>query len=333
MSARSSAMRGSSVSGPKARIAKPVCAPIARALSASVTVARTASKRARSRSAKWRAVKPRPKTKRFIRAMFRGRPAPSSRSPRAIPRSRADRSPPRRTGPAARGPPRARRAGRRPRRPCRAPGRTDRRGVRSPSRRGRDRRNCPPRSSRCARSGPRPVRFTGVPAKNARKAASSRAARSARGGAARSARAASRVCAASVANLFQGQTARQSSQPNTRLPIAARNSSGMGPVVLDRQVGDAAAGIETVGRGERVRGADVEAGAAGAAMVGGGLVRLQVRAGEDRPEQQPVAVLARDQHGVLCPASRGPAASASGFSITGAVSQKTLTRTSPLAER
>ncbi len=75
----------------------------------------------------------------------------------------------------------------------------------------------------------RPVRLTGVPAKKARNPASSREARNRRSGAARSSRAASRVSAACRANLFQGQTARQSSQPNTRLPMAGRSGAGIGP--------------------------------------------------------------------------------------------------------
>ncbi len=76
----------------------------------------------------------------------------------------------------------------------------------------------------------RPVRLTGVPEKRARKAASSRRARSARGGAARSSRWRSFASRPACANLFQGQTARQSSQPKTRLPMAARRSAGMWPL-------------------------------------------------------------------------------------------------------
>ena len=52
------------------------------------------------------------------------------------------------------------------------------------------------------------------------------------------------------ANLFQGQMARQSSQPNTRLPRPAKGAGNM-PFVLDREVRKAAARIEAlVGRGE-----------------------------------------------------------------------------------
>ena len=51
--------------------------------------------------------------------------------------------------------------------------------------------------------------------------------------------------------------------------------------------------------------------------------------GVDRAEEQPVAVLAIDGARCACPASRCPAASASGFSITGAVSTNASTRIVP----
>ena len=70
-------------------------------------------------------------------------------------------------------------------------------------------------------------------------------------------------------------------------------------LVLDRQVGDAAARIELVGRGERLGRADVEAAAAGAAMIDLGRIRLQLRRGQDGAEEQPRAELARHQIGVL----------------------------------
>ena len=76
----------------------------------------------------------------------------------------------------------------------------------------------------------RPVRFTGVPAKRWRKAASSSASSSASGGESVLGSACSLVRRAASANLFHGHTARQSSQPNTRLPIGSRNSAGMWPL-------------------------------------------------------------------------------------------------------
>ena len=59
----------------------------------------------------------------------------------------------------------------------------------------------------------RPVRFTGVPANRLRNAESSRRASSARSGAERSSRCRSLASRPARANLFQGQTARQTSQP------------------------------------------------------------------------------------------------------------------------
>ena len=95
-------------------------------------------------------------------------------------------------------------------------------------------------------------------------------------------------------------------------------------LVLDGEIGDAAARIELVRRRKRVGRADVEAGAAGAAGIGLGRVRRQRHPGDDRAEEQPGAEFAADEIGVLAlPAE--PAACASGFSISGAVSTKTFT--------
>ena len=58
-----------------------------------------------------------------------------------------------------------------------------------------------------------PIRFTGLPENKARNPASSSRSRSAIGGATRSSRALSLISWAVAANLFHGQTARQSSQP------------------------------------------------------------------------------------------------------------------------
>ena len=76
-----------------------------------------------------------------------------------------------------------------------------------------------------------------------------RAARRAAGCRSRRARA-KRASRAAAANLFHGQTARQSSQPNTRLPMGAAELGRDVPLVLDRQVGEAAARIELIGRRE-----------------------------------------------------------------------------------
>ena len=91
-----------------------------------------------------------------------------------------------------------------------------------------------------------------------------------------------------------------------RLPIGGAQFARNGPFVLDREVGNAAPRIELVGRGERRGRADIEAGAATAAMVVLGRVRRQVERGEDRAEKQPGAEFARDEVGVLAlPAEAG----------------------------
>ena len=85
-----------------------------------------------------------------------------------------------------------------------------------------------------------------------------------------------------------------------------RNSRPIWPVMLDRQIGNAAPRIEPVGRRKGRRRADVEAGPAGAAMVGLRRVRRQLERGEDRAEEQPRAEVARDEIGVLAlPAEAG----------------------------
>jgi len=73
----------------------------------------------------------------------------------------------------------------------------------------------------------RPVRLTGEPLKRARKVASSRVSNSASAGLAAPGRGANLASRAACANLFQGQTPRQSSQPWMRLPRRARNSRGI----------------------------------------------------------------------------------------------------------
>ena len=100
------------------------------------------------------------------------------------------------------------------------------------------------------------------------------------------------------------------------------------PLVLDRQIGDAAPRIEPVGRGKRRGRADVEAAPAGAAMVGLRRVGRELERGEDLAEEQPRAEL-RDTRLVCLPCQPSPARCASGFSITGAVSTKTFTSRRP----
>ncbi len=76
--------------------------------------------------------------------------------------------------------------------------------------------------------------------------------------------------------------------------------------MFDRQVREAAAGVEAVGRRQGIGGADVEAGPAGAAAILPRRIRLERGAGVDRPEEQPVAGFPGDQHRVLAlPAESG----------------------------
>ena len=95
--------------------------------------------------------------------------------------------------------------------------------------------------------------------------------------------------------------------------------------MLDGEVGDAAPRIEPVGRRESVGRADVEAGAAGAAMVASRARRASSSAVvkiAPRNSHEPNSRLTR----LVClPCQPSPAASASGFSITGAVSTNTFT--------
>src|SRR3984893_11053626 len=69
------------------------------------------------------------------------------------------------------------------------------------------------------------------------------------------------------------------------------------PLALDRQVGDAAPGIELVGSWKRRRRADVGAGRTGAAMIGLSVIAGQIERGEDRAQKQPGAEFARDEVG------------------------------------
>ena len=110
-------------------------------------------------------------------------------------------------------------------------------------------------------------------------------------------------------------------------PVADRRPQGPGdrPFQLDRQVGDAAARVEPIGRGKGAGRTGVEAGAAGPAMVA-------LRARRARASRS-VRIAPRNSHEpnsretrlVCLPCQPIPARAASGFSIRGAVSTNTLT--------
>ena len=174
----------------------------------------------------------------------------------------------------------------------------------------------------------RPVRLTGVPANFARKAASSSRASSASGGATNSSRCTSRASRPASANLFQGQTARQSSQPKTRLPIPSRSSGAMCPLCsivryemqrrLSRRYG---AGKASVGHTSRQRRQEPQRSGSGSSAGSSAVVKI-----EPRKSQLPNA---RETSTVCLPCQPSPAAAASGFSITGAVSTNTLASPRP----
>ena len=71
------------------------------------------------------------------------------------------------------------------------------------------------------------------------------------------------------------------------------------PLVLDGEIGDAAPGIELVGRGEGICGADVEAAAAGPAAVPVRRIGREFEGGEDGAEEEPGAEVAADEVRVL----------------------------------
>src|SRR6185437_16412751 len=71
------------------------------------------------------------------------------------------------------------------------------------------------------------------------------------------------------------------------------------PFVLDGEIGDAARGIEAIGRGERRGRADIEAAPALAAVILMRRVRRQVEREIDLAEEKPGAEIARDEVGVL----------------------------------
>ncbi len=97
------------------------------------------------------------------------------------------------------------------------------------------------------------------------------------------------------------------------------------PFVLDGQVGNAARGIEPIGRREGIGRAHRQAARTGAAAVGVRRIGRDLRAScrsSPRNSQEPKR---RDTRFVCLPCQPIPARCASGFSITGAVSTNTFT--------
>ena len=155
----------------------------------------------------------------------------------------------------------------------------------------------------------RPIRLIGEPANISRNAASSSASRSASRGAASSARGRKARLAAARFGEPVPRAHRQAivaavDAVADRLAEFVRDR----PLVLDRQVGNAAPRIDPVRRREGLRRAGVEAARAAAAMRPPCAARpgASSRRGVDHAEEQPAAMLAADEVGVLAlPADPG----------------------------
>jgi hypothetical protein len=74
---------------------------------------------------------------------------------------------------------------------------------------------------------------------------------------------------------------------------------GDGAFEFDGEVGDAAAGVELVGRGDGAGGAGVEAALASAAVIALGDVGLKLEAGDNFTEKEPGAEARMDEHGAF----------------------------------
>ena len=125
------------------------------------------------------------------------------------------------------------------------------------------------------------------------------------------------------ANLFQGHTSWQSSQPKMRLPISGAQFLGDRAFVLDRQVADAAPRVEAVRRDDRLRRADVDAARAGAAMRARRRVDRQRQVDVDLAEEEPAMPPSLSIRQVCLPIQPRPALRASARSSTGAESTNT----------
>ena len=163
----------------------------------------------------------------------------------------------------------------------------------------------------------RPVRFTGDFANSARKPASSSRARSARlrrlqRGARRELR-----FAAQLRELVPGADREAVVAAVDAVAHGAAELARDRSLVLDGEIGDAAPRIEPVGRREGRGRADVEAGPAGAAVVGARRHRAAVRAVVRIAPRKSHEPNSRETRLVCLPCQPSPAAIASGFSISG----------------
>ena len=152
----------------------------------------------------------------------------------------------------------------------------------------------------------RPMRLIGDPLNMVRKPASSRAASSARLGA--------RQFGTGAQLVVRRGTGEAVPRADRQAVVAAVDAIAHQraefvrdrAVMFDGEVGDAARRIEPVRRGERIGRADVEAARAGAAVVRVRLVGRDIERGVDLAQEQPGAMGARDEVGVLAlPADPG----------------------------
>ena len=125
------------------------------------------------------------------------------------------------------------------------------------------------------------------------------------------------------ANLFQGHTSWQSSQPKMRLPIGGAQFLRDRALQFDRQVADAASRVDAVRRDDRLGRADLDAARAGAAMRARRRVDRQRQVGVEFAEEEPASRRRCRSGRCSCRSSPGPALRASARSSTGAESTKT----------
>ena len=149
------------------------------------------------------------------------------------------------------------------------------------------------------RNRARPSRLTGLAANSARKPASSSRTSSASGGDFEIAARCELRLAAGVGELVPRADREAVVAAVDAVADPAAQFARDRAFVLDGEVGDAAPGVEPVGRRKGAGRADVEAGPAGSAMVGFRLVGRELEIGQDRAEEQPRAEFARHQIGVL----------------------------------
>ena len=153
----------------------------------------------------------------------------------------------------------------------------------------------------------RPIRLIGEPEKTCRNPASSSASRSATCGAASSARGAKARLACARRRELVPRADRQAIV--AAIDMVADTGAHLArdrAAQLDGEVGDAAPRIDPIGRGEGAGRAGILAGVARSAGIARGRIGIELQLGEEHAQQQPAAMLAADEIGVLAlPAEPG----------------------------